>query len=130
MRDKPRWARSLRRVDAAGQAVAQTRALMAVDDLVGRVVRALEQRNELANTAVIYTSDNGLAWGEHRWLWKSAPWEESIGVPLVVRADGLATRGEERLSRRQHGPRADDRGAGGPAAAADGRALARAAPAG
>ena len=90
MRDKPGWARSLRRVDAAGQAVAQTRTLMAVDDLVGRVVRALERRNELADTAVIYTTDNGLAWGEHRWLWKSVPWEESIRVPLVVRADGLA----------------------------------------
>ena len=94
MRDKPAWARSLRRVNAADQAVAQTRALLAVDDLVGRVARALAESDELADTAVIYTSDNGLAWGDHRWLWKSAPWEESIGVPFVVRADGLVRRGE------------------------------------
>jgi N-acetylglucosamine-6-sulfatase len=93
MRDKPAWARSLRRVNAADQAVAQTRALLAVDDLVGRVARALTESDELDDTAVIYTSDNGLAWGDHRWLWKSAPWEESIGVPFVVRADGLVQRG-------------------------------------
>jgi arylsulfatase A-like enzyme len=94
MRDKPRWARSLPQVDATGQAVGQMRSLLAVDDLVGRVVRVLEEQNRLAGTTVIYTSDNGIAWGDHRWLWKSAPWEESIGVPLVVRADGLARPGQ------------------------------------
>jgi len=93
MSDKPRWARRLQPVHAEAQAVAQVQMLMAVDDLVGRVTRALEERGRLADTAVIYTSDNGLAWGEHRWLWKSAPWEESIGVPLVVRADGVTARG-------------------------------------
>jgi arylsulfatase A-like enzyme len=95
LRDKPRWARNLPRVDAAGQAVAQARTLMAVDDLVGRVVRALEELGRMPDTAVIYTTDNGVAWGEHRWLWKSVPWEEAIGVPLVVRADWLGTRGED-----------------------------------
>jgi arylsulfatase A-like enzyme len=97
MRDKPRWARSLPHVNAVDQAVSQTRTVLAVDDLVGRVVRALEELDRLADTAVIYTSDNGLAWGDHRWLWKSAPWEESIGVPLVIRADGLGPRGENDL---------------------------------
>ena len=94
MRDKPRWVWSLPHVDAVDQAVSQTRTLLAVDDLVARVVELLEELDRLADTAVIYTSDNGLAWGDHRWLWKSSPWEESIGVPLVVRADGLARPGE------------------------------------
>jgi arylsulfatase A-like enzyme len=38
---------------------------------------------------VIFTSDNGLLWGEHRWLKKEVPYEEAIRVPLVVRADAI-----------------------------------------
>jgi arylsulfatase A-like enzyme len=38
---------------------------------------------------VIYTSDNGLQWGEHRWTKKEVPYEEAIRVPLVVRADAI-----------------------------------------
>jgi arylsulfatase A-like enzyme len=40
---------------------------------------------------VIFTSDNGLLWGEHRWFKKEVPYEEAIRVPLVVRADAVAT---------------------------------------
>ena len=33
---------------------------------------------------VIFTSDNGFAWGEHRWLQKLCPYEACLRVPLVV----------------------------------------------
>jgi N-acetylglucosamine-6-sulfatase len=42
---------------------------------------------------VIFTSDNGLLWGEHRWLKKEVPYEEAIRVPLVVRADAIVSEG-------------------------------------
>jgi arylsulfatase A-like enzyme len=35
---------------------------------------------------ILYTSDNGFLWGEHRLGGKAWPYEESIRVPLVVRA--------------------------------------------
>jgi arylsulfatase A-like enzyme len=38
---------------------------------------------------VVFTSDNGLLWGEHSWVKKEVPYEEAIRVPLVVRADAI-----------------------------------------
>ena len=40
---------------------------------------------------MIFTSDNGLLWGEHRWVKKEVPYEEAIRVPLVIRADRIAS---------------------------------------
>ncbi len=58
--------------------------LKAVDEAVGAIVRALGDR--LGNTVILLTSDNGFTWGEHRLITKNVPYEESIRVPLVVRA--------------------------------------------
>lgn len=64
---------------------------LAVDDLLGALVDELETSGEIANTVVVFTSDNGWLYGEHRTLGKDLPYEESIRVPLVVRAPaGLA----------------------------------------
>jgi arylsulfatase A-like enzyme len=71
----------------------QVAALRAVDDLVRRTVRALRETGRLRETVLIFTSDNGLAIGEHRWGYKLTPYEEVIRVPLVVRYDPL-TRGQ------------------------------------
>lgn len=67
----------------------QYRSLQAVDRAVGRLVDALEDTGRLGDALVIYTSDNGLLWGEHRWVKKEVPYEEAIRVPLVVRADAI-----------------------------------------
>ncbi|MBI3649118.1 MAG: DUF4976 domain-containing protein, partial [Actinobacteria bacterium] len=37
----------------------------------------------------IFTSDNGILLGEHRWIKKEVPYEESIRVPMIVRFDAL-----------------------------------------
>jgi arylsulfatase A-like enzyme len=71
----------------------QYRSLQAVDRAVGRLLSALEDTGRLDNALVIFTSDNGLLWGEHRWLKKEVPYEEAIRVPLVVRADAIVGRG-------------------------------------
>ena len=49
----------------------------------------LEDRGELDNTYVVFTTDNGLQTGQHRLTKKSTPYEEAAGVPLVVRGPGV-----------------------------------------
>jgi N-acetylglucosamine-6-sulfatase len=71
----------------------QYRSLQAVDRAVGRLLSALDDTGRLDNALVIFTSDNGLLWGEHRWLKKEVPYEEAIRVPLVVRADAIVREG-------------------------------------
>jgi N-acetylglucosamine-6-sulfatase len=37
-----------------------------------------------SNTIVVYLSDNGFLWGEHRWVGKGVPYNESIRVPIIL----------------------------------------------
>jgi len=63
----------------------QLQSLQSLDRSVGRIVRALKQRHILSRTVILYTSDNGFLWGEHRLGGKLWPYEESTHVPLIVR---------------------------------------------
>ncbi len=65
------------------------RSLVALDEMVARVVTALEETGQLRDTMIIFTSDNGYAWGEHRWDRKTLAYEEVIRVPMVIRFDRL-----------------------------------------
>lgn len=58
-----------------------------VDHQVGRVLRALHSRPEIAaNTVVVFTSDHGEYGGSHGMRGKGASaYEEAIRVPLIVR---------------------------------------------
>ena len=60
------------------------RVLLGVDENVGRVLDYLEDEGELANTIVIYTSDNGFFLGDHGLMDKRLMYEESISVPYLV----------------------------------------------
>jgi N-acetylglucosamine-6-sulfatase len=62
--------------------------LIGIDRMVGRLLDALQETGRLDNTIILYTSDNGLSNGEHRWIYKLTPYEESVRVPLVIRWDG------------------------------------------
>jgi arylsulfatase A-like enzyme len=71
--------------------------LQAVDDAVARVVGTLEATGELANTLIVFTSDNGFMHGEHRAQGeKVLLYEESIRVPLVLRGPGIARNWRDR----------------------------------
>ena len=76
-----------------GAARSQLRALASVDDGVGQVLKALEDRNELDNTLIIFTSDNGFFWGEHGLADKRWAYEESIRDPLLIRYPRLIKAG-------------------------------------
>ena len=68
---------------------AQVRSLQAVDRNVRDIVGQLEETGELANTLIIFTSDNGFLLGEHRASGKVLPYEPSLKVPLLMRGPGL-----------------------------------------
>jgi N-acetylglucosamine-6-sulfatase len=69
---------------------AHAEALLGVDDLVQNVVSTLGAAGELKNTVLIYTSDNGFFFGEHRVpRGKVRLYEPSIRVPLLIRAPGM-----------------------------------------
>ena len=64
---------------------ASLRSLQAVDEAVARVVGSLRATGELENTMIVFTSDNGYFYGEHRYTHeKYLPYEPSIRVPFLV----------------------------------------------
>jgi arylsulfatase A-like enzyme len=73
----------------AEQFTRHCQSLLAVDDAVRTILDALEATGRLQNTIIVFMSDNGILWGEHRWNGKKVPYEESIKVPLIVRYDPL-----------------------------------------
>jgi arylsulfatase A-like enzyme len=94
--DKPPFVRKLPRLgekarDRTLQIYrARLASLLAVDDLVDRLVRALAETGRLDRTVILFTSDNGFFSGEHRLLdGKYYPYEESIRVPLLIRGGGF-----------------------------------------
>ncbi|MCD4536574.1 sulfatase-like hydrolase/transferase [Nocardioides sp. cx-169] len=70
--------------------LARVRSLASVDDAVASLVRTLRRTGELANTYVVFTSDNGHALGEHGYRTKNYLMREMLDVPLVVRGPGVA----------------------------------------
>jgi len=69
---------------------ARLASLLAVDDLVERLVDALAETGQLERTVILFTSDNGFLLGEHRIVdQKYYPYEESIRVPLILRGGGF-----------------------------------------
>ena len=95
MRDKPAYMRALPLLDANARAAIDTfrldqlRTLRSVDVQVAHMIATLAHTHRLHNTLIIFTSDNGIAWGEHRWDRKEVPYDESLRVPLVIRADSM-----------------------------------------
>jgi arylsulfatase A-like enzyme len=62
--------------------------LVSVDEQIGRLLAALEEKHLLDDTVIVYAGDNGYLWGEHRLYAKHYPYEESIRIPYIVRAPG------------------------------------------
>lgn len=69
------------------------RLICAIDEGVGRLTRALEETGQLGRTLIVFTSDQGFAWGEHGFSDKTAPYEACMRMPFIVRWPGVATRG-------------------------------------
>ncbi len=69
------------------------RAVSGIDANVGRILADLERSGLLANTVIIYTSDQGFFLGDHGWFDKRWMYEESLRTPLLVRWPGVVRAG-------------------------------------
>lgn len=70
-----------------------TRSLASLDRAVAALVQHLEIRGLLEDTLVVYLSDNGFLWGEHRLKAKDKPYQEAVRVPFAVRYPPLTDEG-------------------------------------
>lgn len=93
--DKPRhlqfttpqnWKEFLERVH-----ISRVRAVKSVDDLVGRIVAAVDSIGATANTFILFTSDNGYQLGHHNLHNKTDPFHRTTNVPLIVQGPGIPT---------------------------------------
>ena len=66
-----------------------------LDEQFGRLTTALEETGQRERTVVVYTSDHGDMLGSQGFLNKQLPFEESIGVPLIVSWPGHLPPGVE-----------------------------------
>ena len=87
----PRWMRerthfTQAEVDLTRQR--QLEALMSIDDAVGSIVQALAATGRDRDTLFVFMSDNGYFWGEHTIIGKDSPYQDSTGIPMVLRWDG------------------------------------------
>jgi len=90
--DKPSFMQELPLIEAEAEAEITRQygcamaSLLEVDRGVAAIHKALAAADALEDTVVIFSSDNGFEFGEHRLApVKLYPYEESIRVPLVIR---------------------------------------------
>jgi arylsulfatase A-like enzyme len=89
--DKPAWLQQVPQMSSYMIDCLQKRywtrleVMRAADDLVGHVMTMLETSGRLSNTVVMFTADQGLLDGQHRYPEKSPPYDEGIRIPLVIR---------------------------------------------
>jgi arylsulfatase A-like enzyme len=73
------------------------RSVMAIEEGVGEILKALKETNQLDNTVIVFTSDNGYFYGEHGLsVERRLAYEESIRLPLLVRYPRLIKAGTVR----------------------------------
>jgi len=103
--DKPSWVRQIplltdAQIDALDKLQRfRLRSMRAVEDELAQVLTALDETGRLGNTYVFFTSDNGLLMGQHRGVASKAnAYEETIGIPLMVRGPGVPVGGTDAIS--------------------------------
>jgi len=64
-----------------------------VDAQIGKVVDYLETTSLWDKTVVAIFSDNGWNNGPKNYLYKNAPWDDGVAVPLIIRAPGAQSEG-------------------------------------
>jgi arylsulfatase A-like enzyme len=67
--------------------------VLGIDEGVGRLMAVLKETDQLKNTLVVYTSDQGFAWGQHGFRHKLAPYDANIRAPFIVSFPGVVPEG-------------------------------------
>jgi arylsulfatase A-like enzyme len=68
--------------------------VLAIDEGVGKLMKALEETGQLKNTLVVFTADQGFAWGQHGFRTKLAPYDANIRAPLIISQPGTLPEGK------------------------------------
>lgn len=58
--------------------------VLALDEAVGKLVETLKQTGQYENTLIVFTSDQGFAWGQHGFRSKVAPYDATVRSPLII----------------------------------------------
>ncbi len=85
--DKPPWIRSLPKVSESAihaARVRQYRSLRSVDEAVAAILDLQRARHRLNNTLLVFLSDNGVMWGEHRVMGKFVPYKGATRIPMAI----------------------------------------------
>lgn len=69
--------------------------VLAIDEGVGKILQSLKESGQDENTLIIFTSDQGFAWGQHGFKSKVAPYRATVEAPLIIRP---AQSGDRNLS--------------------------------
>lgn len=94
--ESPQWVQDRPRVNEFDEAYIdgfhrkRLQSLLGVDRALRDLVRTLRENDQLDNTYIVFTSDNGHHLGQHRLTsGKLTAYEEDIHVPLMVRGPGI-----------------------------------------
>ncbi len=64
------------------------RTVASIDENLERLVSALRVTGQLENTLVVFTSDQGFAWGQHGFRHKVGPYDANLRAPLIISMPG------------------------------------------
>ncbi|MEN8786176.1 MAG: sulfatase-like hydrolase/transferase [Akkermansiaceae bacterium] len=59
--------------------------VLAIDENLGRLLVALKESGQDENTLIVFTSDQGFAWGQKGFKTKVAPYRATVAAPLIIR---------------------------------------------
>lgn len=58
--------------------------VLAIDEGVGKLIAALKETGQYDNTLIVFAADQGIAWGQHGFQHKLAPYDANIRGPLII----------------------------------------------
>lgn len=76
--------------------------IASVDEGVGKILDYLEANNLGENTIVVYTTDQGFYLGEKGWFDKRFMYEESLGMPMLMKYPAVIKPGTENTALTQN----------------------------
>lgn len=62
--------------------------IKSLDESIARLISALDASGQKENTLVVFTADQGFAFGQHGFATKMAPYDDNIRPPLIFRQPG------------------------------------------
>lgn len=71
--------------DAVRQHIADYYGMIAhMDDAIGQIIKATQDKGLLDNTIIVYTADHGIGLGNHGLMGKQNLYEHSLHIPLIM----------------------------------------------